>query len=319
MKKLIPIIAFLLIVSNVYSQYNQEQRDKFNQFNTEFAEAYEKDHEKAIKLLNELVAFYDSVSLEYKSDSTSFYCQTDYLYCYLYNSRKEYDKAAVYVEKLYLRGCDNFDSFLSNDEFSELHKHERVRKIHDAFMAPELSPGAWSLEDGIPVGVFSDNTCSALKEEVKDSEIDAIKNPQFKALAKALYNVSYNRRYRVREYKPYPHPSVAAEKNRTGTYSLLDNATGIVAIPGEEIIVFVGETNGQNIGLCSINFNSDYSPVNYKLKEGANSVICAKGGLLYIMYHTESKEAQPIKVHIASGKVNGMYCVEENTDRKSVV
>ena len=425
MKKLTAIITFLLFVSNIYAQDIQEIRDKYNKFNAEFPEAYGKDYEKSIKLLDELYDFYNSISSEYKSDSTLFYCQVDLLYCNVYNLQKEYDKAVVYVKKLQSRKCDNLYSLMFDDSYSELRKHEEVQKVYDqikntveyrfqlvsqkinksvedkdykqsienvqsafalydslenkkeyilcqlnlvlsmsysalndkpkaiesltkvvmlgceheqfvlksefngirntkefreliardiTLTAPELSPGAWGLENGIPVGVFSDNTCSALKEGIKESDIDAIKNPQFKALAKALYDVSYDKRYRVREYKPYPHPSVAAEKNRTGTYSLLDNATGIVAMPGEEIIVFVGETNGQDIGLCSINFNNDYSPANYKLKEGANSVICAKGGLLYVMYHTQAKEAQPIKVHIASGKVNGMYHIEENTN-----
>ena len=426
MKILIAVIAFLLLVSNIYSQDIQKIRNRYNQFNAEFPEVYEKDHEKAIKMLDGLLDFYNSISLEYKSDSTSFYCQVDYIYCDVYNSLKEYDKAVVYVEKLQSRSCDNFYSIFLSDKFSELHKHEKMQEIHNqikntagyklelayqkinqllankdykqcveelqtaialfdslenkrknvlcqfyltlsmsysalndkpkaikslaeavksgceyeqfvlnsefdnirntsefqdlmvsgdtTLAASDLSPGAWGLEDGIPVGVFTDNTCTALKEGVSDSDIDAIKNPQFRALAKALYNVSYNKRYRIKEYEPYPHPSVAAEKNKTGTYSLLDNATGIVAMPGEEIVVFVGETNGQDIGLCSINFNNDYSPVNYKLKEGANSVICAKGGLLYIMYHTEAKNARPVKIHIASGKVNGMCCVEENTN-----
>ena len=162
--------------------------------------------------------------------------------------------------------------------------------------------------------VFSDNTCSGLKNGVSESDINAVANPQFKALAKQLYHNAYNQQYRVKEYQPYPNPAVIAAKNRTGTYSLLDNATGIVAMPGEEIVVFVGKTNGQNIALRSINFNNDYSPVDYLLTEGANSIVCKDGGLLYVMYHTDDKNAQPVKIHIASGKINGMYHINENTN-----
>ncbi len=162
--------------------------------------------------------------------------------------------------------------------------------------------------------VFSDGTCSGLKNGVKESDINSIANPQFKALAESLYLNTYDKRYRVKEYKPYPNPTTIAAKNRTGTYSLLDNATGIVAMPGEEIVVFVGKTNGQNIALRSINFNNDYSPVDYMLKEGANSIICQSGGLLYVMYHTDDKNASSVKVHIASGKINGMYNAAENTN-----
>ena len=162
--------------------------------------------------------------------------------------------------------------------------------------------------------IFSDKTCSALKNGVTESDINAITNPKFKTLTQALYNNSYNKHYRVKEYKPYPNPSVAASKNKTGTYSLLDNATGIVAMRNEEIVVFVGKTNGQNIALRSINFDNDYSPVDHVLKEGANSIICEDGGLLYIMYHTSDKNAEPIKIHIASGKINGMYHIDANTN-----
>ncbi len=160
--------------------------------------------------------------------------------------------------------------------------------------------------------VFSDQTCSGLKKGIKESDIKSIGNTQFQALAKNLYNNTYDKRYRVKEYKPYPNPSTVAAKNRTGTYSLLDNATGIVAMQGEEIVVFVGETNGQNIALRSINFDNDYSPVDYMLKEGANTILCQSGGLLYVMYHTDDKNAQPVKIHIASGSVNGIYTVSEN-------
>ena len=162
--------------------------------------------------------------------------------------------------------------------------------------------------------VFSDNTCSGLKSIVKERDINAITNPQFRALAQALYDNYYDKHSRVKEYKPYPNPSIIAAKNKTGTYSLLDNATGIVAMPGEEIVVFVGKTNGQNIALRSINFNNDYAPVDYMLTEGANSVICKDGGLLYIMYHTGEKSAQPVKIHIAGGQINGIYNASENTN-----
>ncbi len=161
--------------------------------------------------------------------------------------------------------------------------------------------------------VFADQTCSALKKGIKQRDINALTNSTFKSLASALFNNTYDKRYRVQEYKPYPDPATAAKKNKTGTYSLLDNATGIVAMPEEEIVVFVGPTHGQTIKLRSINFNNDYSPTDYFLQEGANSLICREGGLLYVMYHTDNPQARPVKIHIASGKVNGIYRSEKNT------
>ena len=421
MNKGIIIIVCLLIIGNVYSQSLEEIHDRYNRFNNEIREVYGKDHEKSKSLLDDLIDFYDSIPQENKSDSIGFYCQTNFMYCYIYSSLNEYDKAAECFEKMYSSGCDNLFDIINNDEYSEMRQQkvvqdicekvknsaeykfyliakkinetlgnrefeQNIKYIQDALslydslknknpeifcqlnllmsmlhsalnnktdaieflktaieqgcdyeqfitqqdfdniraskeftflvrdttlVAPELPPGAWDVE--IP-DVFSDNTCSALKDGVSENDIDAIANPQFKALAKNIYNNTYDKRYRIREYKPYPNPSDIAAKNKTGTYSLLDNATGIVAMPGEEIVIFVGETNGQNITLCSINFNNDYSPVNYELTEGANSIICQDGGLLYIMYHTENENAKPVKIHIVGGKVNGMYNAAENTN-----
>ncbi|MDR2036476.1 MAG: M60 family metallopeptidase [Bacteroidales bacterium] len=565
MKK-IAIIICLFITSYVYPQTPQEITDRFDQFNTELMAAYGKDHEKSIKILNDIVDFFHSLPSESRMDSTSFYCQTDMVYCMAYNTLKEYEKATVYLEKIWARGCNNLYTMVTNDEFGELSRQKQAheifekvknsaeykfyiatQKINKSFeqndykgnienaqealsiynalkdknqnqnqlcqlhmllsmsysalndqtealgylkkaiesgcdyaqlidkkefnnirttkefakltgdttlTAPGLKPGAWGLEKDIPVkvssakasneqrgegadrsidghmstiyhsswsntvfpvtleytfnqpevidymiyyprtdgsngnfkeievyisensketlvgkydfkgsgtpsvidlqgkkpkyvkvivksglgdngtgfascaemqffrkneankipDVFSDFTCSNLRKGIKVKDIDAIANPQFKALAQSLYNSTYDKQNRVKTYQPYPNPSVVATRNKTGTYSLLDNATGIVAMPGEEIVVFVGDTKGQNIALRSINFNNDYSPVDYMLKEGANSIICQGGGLLYIMYHTENKNASPIKIHIASGKVNGMYHATENTN-----
>lgn len=69
----------------------------------------------------------------------------------------------------------------------------------------------------------------------------------YKKLATALLNGSYNPEYRVAEYRPYQNPNVMAEVNKTSTYSLRDNPTGIYVEQGEELTVLVGDTKGQNL------------------------------------------------------------------------
>ena len=74
-----------------------------------------------------------------------------------------------------------------------------------------------------------------------------------------------------------------AAVNKTGPYSLRDNPTGIYVEQGEEILVLVGDTHGQNISMLvqdlSLGYNSSKS---YPLLPGENKLKMAIGGLVYI-------------------------------------
>jgi hypothetical protein len=49
------------------------------------------------------------------------------------------------------------------------------------------------------------------------------------------------------------------------------------------------------------------------LSEGANKITARNKGLMYILYHTPDYEtAQPVKIHIASGQVNGYFDVAKH-------
>lgn len=163
--------------------------------------------------------------------------------------------------------------------------------------------------------VFTDITCSRLKSNISQKDIDAIKNTNYRNLAKALYNKNYDSQYRIRDYKPYPEPATKSKENRTGTYSLMDNPTGMYVDEKENIVVFVGNTYGQRVALRSLNLDKDYACTDYLLKEGMNVMTAKDKGQLYIMYHTSDPKAKPIKIHIASGKVNGYYDVTKNTNK----
>ncbi|MDH8701723.1 hypothetical protein M2138_001072 [Dysgonomonadaceae bacterium PH5-43] len=163
--------------------------------------------------------------------------------------------------------------------------------------------------------VFTDITCSALKPSITEKDIDNLESESYRNLAKALCNKTYDAEYRVQEYKPYPDPDIyAKEVTRTSPYSLMDNPTGIYVDKNENIVVFVGNTNGQRIALRSLNLDKDYSCSDYSLQEGLNVFKAQDKGLLYIMYHTSEDNAKPVKIHIATGRVNGYYDVAKNPD-----
>ena len=85
--------------------------------------------------------------------------------------------------------------------------------------------------------VFSDITCSALKEGVTDEQINALPD-YFVRLAKALQNNTYDpheKEFRIRKYAPYSIPEEWATKLMTKKYSNLDNPTGISVQQGDFI------------------------------------------------------------------------------------
>lgn len=95
--------------------------------------------------------------------------------------------------------------------------------------------------------------------------------------------------------------------------SLLDNPTGISVSQGEELIVFVGDTHGQSISLLVQNLNKPggdgfRNGASFPLVKGVNKLQVPNKGLAYIFYHTSDYEtAKPIRIHIATGKVNGYF------------
>lgn len=162
--------------------------------------------------------------------------------------------------------------------------------------------------------VFTDITCSELMKNVTLKQIESIKVAEYKNLAKLLYNKNYPVSERVRNYSPYPNPRKAAEKNKTASYSLLDNPTGIYVNAGEDIVLFVGDTGGENISLRSVNLDSGFSASDYLLHEGLNKIRAKDKGLLYVMYHIENQSAKPVKIHIATGSINNFFDITKNNN-----
>lgn len=174
------------------------------------------------------------------------------------------------------------------------------------------------------LAVFTDITCTALKTGVTADQINALPT-YFINLAEALKNNtydSYEKQFRIRAYEPYSHVEEWAEKLMTKKYGNLDNPTGISVKEGDEIIVLVGDTHGQDITLQSIwESKGEYAQTNvngqvYFLKPGVNKIAITRQGQLFVMYNTDltSPAAKPVTIHIplGSGQVTGFFDLKEH-------
>lgn len=163
--------------------------------------------------------------------------------------------------------------------------------------------------------LFADETCSELKAGITEADIEKCEFPFFKNLAYYMIKGKYEPEFRVGEFKAYPNPDIQSETHKTNPYSLLDNPTGISVKEGETLVVMVGDTHGQNIGMKVQNLDvpggDGFGGVTYPLYRGINKLTMTGKGLVYVMYHTKTLEdaetAQPVKIHFASGTVNGYF------------
>lgn len=163
--------------------------------------------------------------------------------------------------------------------------------------------------------LFEDETCSHLKAGITEEDIENCKYPFFKNLAYYMFKDKYDRNFRVEDYKAFPNPDIQSRTHKTNPYSLLDNPTGISVKEGETLVVMVGDTHGRNIGMKVQNLDAPggdgFGGVTYPLYRGINKLKMKGKGLVYVMYHTQTLEeaetAQPVRIHYASGTVNGYF------------
>lgn len=107
--------------------------------------------------------------------------------------------------------------------------------------------------------------------------------------------------------------------------SLLDNPTGISVAEGEDLVVFVGETHGRPISIKVMNLDAKHfnegkggdgydQASYYHLSKGLNKLKMKNKGLAYLFYHTADYATAPIiKVHFATGKVNGYFDTQKHS------
>ncbi len=170
-----------------------------------------------------------------------------------------------------------------------------------------------------PLTLFTDKTCSELKPEITLAQIEACENEFYRNIALFMHSDRYPREFRIAEYKAWLNPNIQAEELKTNPYNLLDNPTGMSVASGNDLVVFVGETNGANLSIKVQNLNrpdgDGYSTgsSSYPLSEGMNIIRPTNSGLIYVMYHSATPELlDPIKIHFATGDVNGYYDITKH-------
>jgi hypothetical protein len=182
--------------------------------------------------------------------------------------------------------------------------------------AAEMEFFAHPQKDTALMSIFTDETYSELKTGVTYAQVMAMENAFLRNIAKYLYNGEYSS-LRTRAYKPYRPPANIAAEWKTNPYSLWDNPTGIYARENEDVVVFVGPLGDESIalGVADVEDSGGLYQATYPLAQGENKVRITHDGLLYIYYYTENyRTAPPVKIHVASGEVNGYFDVAQHRD-----
>lgn len=196
--------------------------------------------------------------------------------------------------------------------------------------AKEMIPGQYYLSAGEfefyqqntnIADIFTDATCSELKEGITIDQILSMKDEFLRNIAQHLHAGTYESEFRVQEYLPYADPDKQKENHISRAWGFLDNATGITVDKNEELVIFVGDTHGEQVGLYISNWERDDHPnpnLISPLAEGINVINQHKDGFLYITYLTDQPQnKKPIKIHIASGKVNGYFDITKTGHNNS--
>jgi hypothetical protein len=153
--------------------------------------------------------------------------------------------------------------------------------------------------------LFTDPSCSELKEGITLEDITKETNDFFRKLALDIYQGYYDSEFRVQEYQSYPEPTAIARINKTARYGILDNPTGIYATAGEDIIILVGETDFNPA--LNITTSGGRTSSSFPLRKGVNKIRAPHEGLTYILYHTVEGKEPPVKINIVTGTVNGYF------------
>lgn len=165
--------------------------------------------------------------------------------------------------------------------------------------------------------IFTDKTCSKLREGVVYEQIENMSNRFLQNIAKYLYAGVYPVAARIGEYEAYSDPLEIEKRYKINRCNRLDNATGIYVEEGDELVILCGDTYGKNLKISVMDWNSGYSNIEYNITEGYNELKMSTPGLVYLLYYDENPVTAPkIKLHIATGKINGKFVLNQNTNEE---
>jgi hypothetical protein len=154
---------------------------------------------------------------------------------------------------------------------------------------------------------FTDVSCSELKPEITQEDIDKIKEDFFRQLADEIFNGQYNLEFRTQRYKAYPDVAIDAKNNKTALYGQRDNPTGIFAQKDDEIIILADVPAGVSPALFLQDPEKGINGVSFPLSRGINRIKASSSGLLYVLYYTQTGSEAPLRLNIVTGSINGYF------------
>ncbi len=146
--------------------------------------------------------------------------------------------------------------------------------------------------------LFTDFSCSELKPEVKQSDIDKIEDELYRKLATELLNGTYEK---GRILSPIPLFSDRDEL-KINSFSLLNHATGIYFEKGVNQLVLCGDYGDKAPELMVIGESGSLS---YQLMEGENVLDIVSGGKVYINNSTN------VNINITGGDFEGKIPISD--------
>lgn len=182
--------------------------------------------------------------------------------------------------------------------------------------------------------IFADDMGLVLKEGLTEKYLLQVPNENLKEAALTMLRGEYDAEFRHDTFRPFQHPSVMANKNKTAKYSLRDNPTGIYVRNGDQLPVFVkGLPEGRTVSLLIQDLTQGYGSGSktYALKEGYNEITCNGGGLVYVINHIDDDiplpaamdkatpaqqrliEENSVEIHFCGARVSGYFDLLKHT------
>lgn len=178
---------------------------------------------------------------------------------------------------------------------------------------------------------FNGWEASQLAPNFKKKQLTNFRSPLMRQLAESMIEGNYQKEYRLKTYRPIASNKILQNKLKLSDgYSRYENITGMYLEKGENVVL-VGDMHGREINLLipdwmrqpTPGFAPTKDPEGWELKkqvialhEGVNVIHVEKSGNVYIDYFADDPETAPgITIHFVTGKVNGYFDAETQTNK----
>lgn len=169
--------------------------------------------------------------------------------------------------------------------------------------------------------LFADELYTRLKDNVKQSDIDAVENPLAKQLAQDIFDGTYDTEFRVGTYEAYrPVVNLKSELLTSAYYDQHENPTGIYFEAGEKVAVVASGIGSSSVQLEVYSLVMDDemgANSKYTLHDGLNILNVTNKGTSYVLYYrSDYATAPPVKLHFLYGTQNGYFNLDTDDNVK---